>query len=139
MPDKDLQQVIEGYQKLLERLKAQRAQLDGQISLVEEELKHAQSLESATNDLGYLNSDEIGKKAKYNGMRVADAAYSFLCETGQEMHVRLIWRELSQNGVTSSAKQPIWMLSTLLSQDERFERIKPGVFRVREKAVVTQN
>lgn len=140
MVDEDLQQVIEGYQRLLERLKAQRVRLDERIDHIEEELKYTQSLEVVTNDFESMNSQVIAEESKYTGMGVADAAYAFLCETGREMHVRLIWRELANNGIRSSAKQPIWMLSTLLAQDERFERVEPGVFRARgETNISDQN
>ncbi|GEM_PF-6042672 len=78
-----------------------------------------------------LREFEMGaESARFAGMTIADASYELLKETGEAMHVRLIWEALSRRGLRSSAQRPTLSVTTALLRDERFERVAPNTYAI---------
>lgn len=126
---------IEEYSQELEELKRQRNRIDREISLVENILKNHQALYNSRSG-GYAVSGEK-VPGKYDGMSQVAASRRFIAENGNKpYHASEIWAELSSQGVTSKAKEPIWALATNLGLHKDFVPIgnRKATFRLKDEA-----
>lgn len=78
-----------------------------------------------------IYTEEAPETKRFEGMKIADAAFQVLREAERPFHVREIWERISRGGIKSWAKKPTVSVAAALHRDERFENLGQNTFRIK--------
>ncbi|MFC2058976.1 hypothetical protein ACFLTS_04955 [Chloroflexota bacterium] len=129
---------IEERSQAKEELARQLSQLQGQLSVLEDELKELECALSVYNRLTDTATcsypDPVSPAREYTKATIADICADIMIEAGGHARVRDLIASLQQAGKLTSRDSKVAHATLLksLQRDNRFERIKRGVFGLKE-------
>jgi hypothetical protein len=73
-------------------------------------------------------AEPTGKR--FANKSIAQAAFELLLEAGRPLHVRDIWKGITEGGIRSNATKPLESLTSRLVRDRRFVNIGHRTFKL---------
>ena len=133
MHSKEIVQFLEErfreYYQSLRHLYRKRQELDREIAEVEQLLEATRALgqnEARKAGLSTENFNELAFLRSGNKkIRISDACYEILKESGQGLHLRDLYQRLVNAGFESKSTDPVGVVGKVLDRDSRFHKPKP--------------
>lgn len=124
---------LQGLEEKRERIGSFKQFLDDLLKEVSEEIS---STERMRDDIvkGHITIAVSGPRQPEKGFRdmtIGDATAEVLREARKPLHVKEIWRRLSEGGLVLRARRPTSSVVATLLRDTRFEHVGRNQFQIR--------
>ena len=133
----DFQAAIAEGMKVLECIRAERAQLKDQEREIEKLIGGAQSTVSFLQEISgekptEVTSEQMTVRSPVRSTERVEAiveAATYLVEQGAKtLDVKDVHNELKRRGIDLEVAYPSSVIGTVLARDSRFSKVRPGVF-----------
>ena len=122
--------VLDEIRGRVEALRSEVESLEEQIKARRMKIGSWERILALAHNIAGPQELPLPRGGRFEGLTAADATEIILKEAGHALHLTEILKRLNAGGWSTTAKQPISNLSTMLQRSGKFRRVAPGVYEL---------